>query len=63
MFLWLRALTAVGKNTGSIPSIHKLAYNLLIVVLGDPVPTWLSGTPGLHVVHRHTCRQNTRKTN
>jgi hypothetical protein len=47
--LWLRALVQ-----------HPMEANSsLTPVPGDPMPTWMMCTLGLHVVHRHARRQNT----
>lgn len=50
----LRALAALLKDSGLIPSTHSMAYNYLTLV-----PWWPARAPGEHVVHRYTCKQNT----
>jgi len=48
----LRALTALSKDPGSIPSIHMAAHNYVTTVLVTLVPEAPTSS------HRHTCRQN-----
>ena len=55
---WSRALAALPKNLGSIPSTHMNAHSLLM-----PIPEALVPSTGLcrycmHMVPRHTCRGN-----
>ena len=38
MVHWLRALTAVPEDWGSIPSTHMAAHNCLTLVPGDLIP-------------------------
>jgi hypothetical protein len=57
MAQWLRALTAVPKDLASIPSTHKVVHNCQ---RGFDALFWpLCTVPGIDMLHRYTCRQNT----
>jgi hypothetical protein len=50
----LKTLAALAENPGSIPNTYMVTHSSLAVtpVSGD---LWV---PGLHMVHRHMCREN-----
>lgn len=53
----LRALVALTEGLDSIPSTHMVIHNSLIQGIWDLL--LISEVPGTHMVHIHTCRQNT----
>lgn len=52
----LRALVALAEEPGSSPSTHMVTHN---PVPGDSSALFWSWAPGMHVIHKHTCWQNT----
>lgn len=59
MAQWLRALAAPLKNSGSSLVIYMVVHSHLNSdPRGSKALIWLLQAPGLHVVHRHVCKQN-----
>ena len=56
----LRALAVLPEDAGLILSPHMVVYKCLkLQSWGSNVFFWLLWAPGMYVVHRHTCKQNT----
>ena len=60
MTQWLRALAALLEGLGSILSSHTETTNSTwnSSPRGPDTFFWLPRALGMHVVHRHTCRQS-----
>lgn len=58
---WLRALAAFREDLASFPSTYMAADSHLELHLWGPKAIfWSPQLPGMHMVHRHTCRQNSQ---
>lgn len=58
----LKALAALLEELSVAPSTHMVVYNCpYLSPRGFNALSWLLQTLGMHVVHRHTRRQNTQQ--
>lgn len=57
----LRGLAALPEDPNVVPSTHTVAQPSVSPVPGNPIPSsiWPPRAPGIHVMHRHTYKQNT----
>ena len=54
---WLTELVAITEDLGSIPNIYIAAHNFSSKE--SDTLFWPLKAPGMHMVHKHTCRPNT----
>ena len=54
----LRVLAALAENLASVPNTSMVAHNPLKLISGDPIPSPSLLIWGMHILHRHTCKQN-----
>jgi hypothetical protein len=61
MAQWLRALAALPKDLGSIPSTYKEAHkpSVNLVLGGCDTLAWPPELPGASIVYRYSCKPNT----
>ena len=56
---WLKALAILSEVSGSVPSTYMTLHNLCNSSSRGSSALWPFWIPGTHVIHRHTCKQNT----